>query len=320
MKAAATVFAVAWLAGCSTVAPRDYATYVVTSDAAGAPRALTHLGLPIASGQIVLSDQGRADSLLVAFIADEFAPYVHAGVIAVEDGEAYVYEAFATLRPQLGGPPTDALVGRIQRRSLADYLDRMRFAALYEPPAHVDGRAVAEYAQAQYRQRTRFDPYFDDRDAERLYCTEFVARALEAGGAPPAHSSPISTNRSLGVALAWLRMEAPTVLPAGTLVPDEQRVALLSREFTPSQVNAYFEIKRELHRRFTADQKLGNVFRWSWGGLKLRKNVGAFMQEGMDLAKSTPPSAEPGGEIRALAAKRLGPLAMDTRAVRAGRH
>lgn len=319
MKTAAALMTVAWLTGCATVAPREYATHVVAQASSGEARALTHLDLPIASGQIILSDQGRADSLLLALIADEFAPYVHAGVIAIEDGEAFVYEAFATFRPQFGGPPTDALVGRIRRRSLAEYLDRMRFAAVYDPPPGVDGRAVADYAQAQFHNRTPFDAYFDNRDPERLYCSEFVAQALQAGGAPPAHVSPVSTNRSLGVALAWLKIQAPSLIPAGTLVPGERRVALLSREYTPSQVDAYFAIKRELHQRFTADQKLGNVFRRSWGGLKLREDVDAFMREGLELGKSTQNSASSGLDeaMKSLAAQMLGPVGVDTRAVRA---
>lgn len=93
----------------------------------------------------------------------------------------------------------------------------------------------------------------------------------------------------------------------------------MSREYTPSQVDAYFAIKRELHQRFTADQKLGNVFRWSWGGLKLREDVDAFMREGLELGKSTQNSASSGlGEaVKSLAAQMLRPAGVDTRAVRA---
>ena len=43
------------------------------------------------------------------------------------------------------------------------------------------------------------------------------------------------------------------------------------------EVEAYFAAKRELHRRFTDDQKIGNIWSWSWRGLQLRPQVAAFL-------------------------------------------
>jgi hypothetical protein len=142
----------------------------------------------------------------------------------------------------------------------------------------VDKEAVAAFARARHEDRTEFDPYFDWRDHTRLYCTEFAALALHAGGRQLPTPVRVRDNASLRVALDWLKVRAPAIVTAGSLTDGAERVALISRRLTAREVEAYFAAKRELHRRFTDDQKIGNIWSWSWRGLQLRPQVEAFLE------------------------------------------
>ena len=91
------------------------------------------------------------------------------------------------------------------------------------------------------------------------------ARATQTAEASPAQqrSAPV---------------HAPAIVTAGSLTEGAERVALISRRLSAREVQAYFAAKRELHRRFTDDQKLGNIWYWSWRGLQLRPQVEAFLE------------------------------------------
>lgn len=148
----------------------------------------------------------------------------------------------------------------------------------------IDRDAMVSFVRHHHRMRTGFDGYFDANDAARLYCAEFVARALEAGGAAPIEKTPISVNPSVGVALRWLKIEASGVLLAGSLIDESNRAALIARRHSVQQVNAYQAMKRELHRGFATDQRLGNVFEWRGQTLRLRPAVADYYETGRWLA------------------------------------
>lgn len=230
------------------------------------------------SGQLIVSDAGAPDSLLLALLGEEYSPFGHAGIVSVEDGRAYVYEGYATLRPFTNGPPTDAMRGHIRRVTIESYVKRQRITAIYDPPASVDKDAVVAFARARHLDRTEFDPYFDWRDHTRLYCTEFAALALRAGGLQLPQRVRLRDNASLRAALDWLKITAPEIVTATSLTSGFERVALLSLRYDADEIGAYFAAKQELHRRFTADQKLGNVWYWSWRGLQLQPQVAGFLE------------------------------------------
>jgi hypothetical protein len=287
------VFVLAMLTGCITL-PHDvagelepaahdrqdhfrksYRTFDAESASAGE---LDFHGLPLQSGQLVVSDSGEADSLLMSLLGEEYTSYGHAGILSIEGGKAYVYEGYALLWPFLSGPPTDAMHGRIRRVTLEQYIERQRVTAIFDPGAGVDKIAVVTFARARHEDGTEFDPYFDWHDHTRLYCTEFAALALHAGGRPLPTPVRVRDNPSLRVALDWLKVRAPEIVTAGSLTEEAERIALISRTLTAREVAAYFDAKRELHRRFTDDQKIGNVWSWSWRGLQLRPQIAAFLE------------------------------------------
>lgn len=261
----------------------------VIAKAGNTQRRVASIGeVPYQTGQIILIERPGAVSLFLSLMAERFAPYIHAGVIVVDDGTPYVYEAFGFLMPRMSGSPTDGMRGGVRRVTLASFLKRDGIIAIFEPPEEIDRAAIAAYVRLQAARRTPFDGYFDSTDAARLYCVEFVAHALEAGGAEWPAGSPVSANASALVARKWLKITAPELLLAGDLVNPARRVWLSGRRYSEAQIDAYFKLKQELHRRFTSEQKLGSLLRWRAHSLRLRPAVQWYFDAGMAEEASDP--------------------------------
>lgn len=295
------------LSACASLEQKDFAT--LTSSASPG-QAATYLGLPLASGQIVVSDAAGPSSLFFALMLEQYHPYVHAGVIVMDGGRPYVYHATAAIMLHFGGPPTDAMRGSIGRTAFDDYIRNSKVIAVYDPPPGVDRAKIVAFARHHYAQDTEFDSYFDPDRRDKFYCAKFVALALEAGGAHPVAMAPMRDNPSLQVVLHWLKIRARQAIPAAALIREDRHVVTLSLEYSPAQIEAYFEIKRELHRRFTADQKLGNVIDWSASSLRWRDEVQQFMIRGLAAfagQKPQSPRLVP-DTVQALAAEILGPM------------
>ena len=271
----------AFASGCATLGPANYRSFEVDVTRS---YDLMYRGLPLRSGDFIVSDEGEAETLLFSLIGDAHSSFVHSGIVSIERGRPYVYEAYATVHPFGQQPPTDTARGGIQRVTLEHYLQRQRISAVFTASDNIDRTKVVSFAQARYRDGTAFDPYFNWLDHDALYCTEFVALALHEGGASLPVTTTIRRNPSLQVALDWLKVAAKDLVTADALTVGAQRVALISRRDSPIQIAAYFAAKRELHARFTADQKLGNIWRWTWRGLALQPQVAAFI----DAARQHP--------------------------------
>lgn len=294
------------LVGCKSFEPARYRT--VESVRVG-PVDLFH-GLPVETGQIVVNEKPGGVSLFLSLVGEHFEPWVHAGIVVIEDGRPWVYEAFGLMMPNLSGSPNDGMRGGVRRVTLESLIMRGGYVEIHDPPAGVDRQHMAEFARQHHRVRTPFDAYFDASDSTRLYCVEFVARALEASGGMPVASVGVNRNASLRVALDWLKIDADSLLLAGSLVASQRRVIRISREDTPEQMAFYFAMKRELHRRFTADQRLGSLLQWRRQSLRLRAAVAQYYDAGMaELAADTGAiSADMQGAAADLAERMFGPV------------
>jgi len=215
-------------------------------------------------GQIILTESGGPVSALMALIPEQFYPWSHAGIVAIEAGTPVVYEARGAYKAGPGTPAEDWFTddSGIRRLALADYLAREGYAVVYNPPAAVDGAAVARYAQSRYEQGTPFDPYFDHTMADRLYCAELVYAALAAGGWQPLPPVANSKNSSLDTVLRWWGIDTPATLPVGRLQAGRAWAGELGTPEARRKALVFNAVKRQIHRRFAADQKLGNVFQY----------------------------------------------------------
>jgi hypothetical protein len=109
-------------------------------------------------------------------------------------------------------------------------------------------------------------------------------------------------------------IEAPGLYSPASIVGPLAQVAIFSRYHSQQQLNAYFAAKLEIYRRFTADQRIGNVIDYSqWRGLRLRQPVQDFLAAVNAAATTWPPAADasdPGltQRVQALATTYLGTL------------
>ena len=264
------------LNGCAGFDPAKTRT-VVVSPGAGT----TWRGLPVETGQIIMNEHPGATSLFLSLTAQRFAPYVHAGIVVMEEGSPFVYESMGIILPLPWRTPNQSVGGGVRRISLDTFLLRGGIVAIYSPNPAIDREALAEFARERWREKKPFDGHYDAGDAAKYYCVEFVARALESAGAPPLELAPITRNPSVRVGLDWLDIDPPGFLLAGELVTDDRRTALISNRFTEHEISRYFDLKRELHRRFTEDQRVGNVMYWTGSGLRLRPTVDRYYEFGI---------------------------------------
>ncbi|HYS13611.1 MAG TPA: hypothetical protein VEN28_09895 [Burkholderiaceae bacterium] len=249
---------------------------------AGAPqqeRRFDPSALPLASGQIVVSETGDAMSLFFSLFTEDFAPWVHAGILAIEDGAPYVYDATGTVWPIPGVRPTAVVGGGVRRVALTRFMRGKRVVGFYAPAPEVDTAALVDFARMHHARGTPFDQYFDAGDASAFYCTEFVALGLQAAGAPAIVGARMRENASLVTALDWLQIRARRLILAGQLLRSAREVAIWSPDLSRAQVEAYFAAKRELQQRFGANARLGRLLRWTGFTLALRDEVRVFFAD-----------------------------------------
>lgn len=285
----------ALLAGCSDVEP---ARLHFLDTRADERRPATFVGMPLRTGQVVLSEAVGAYSLLFSLGPARSYDFTHAGILVMEDGEPFVYEMTGEYKLGFGDRPTDGIEGTCRRVPLLEYSRGYLFVEIFDPPAGVDPAKVGAWAQAQLRDGTPFDAYFDWAEHEALFCTEFVQLALEAGGAPPLKELvPVRQQPSLQRLLKWAGVANERCLPAGLYADPERTAAALGLFPTRTAAECYFAAKAELHRRFTDDQKLGNLFEMTGlADVTIRGSVYLFLQDASRLLHGTQPGPD---EIRA---------------------
>lgn len=300
------------LAGCQSLQPassdRDSrASTPVWKSARLAPGAQT---LELRSGQILVTDSGGPLALFFSLFGEDFSPFVHAGILVMEQGEPYVYEIFGEIRPRFARRPTDMIRGRVARSPLAGFVERGKYVEIYDLPAGVDTERVTGYVRDQYARETPFDPYFRFDEHDALYCTELTALALDAGGWQAPALLPFPDNPSLTRVRHWLGISDRGTVQAQQLIEPERFVAALSVFRQQERFHVYIELKRELHRRFTPDQKLGNLFNWNGRTLDLRQPAKDFIVRGVEMyrGRDVPPLAQVREDIRALAVQMFGTM------------
>lgn len=240
------------------------------------------------SGQIVVSESGDDYSLFFSIFSEQYSPFVHAGVLVFVDGVPFVYEELGSVPLIMGNVPTDSITGGIRRRHLDQYLKAENYTAIYDLPADIEHNKVVEYVLYNYKHETPFDPYMNTQEHDKLYCTEFVLQALKAGGMKKTTLSQYRENKSLKTIHKWLKITDSNVIQADSLIETENHVITLSPHHSYRELQLYIASREELHRRFTKNQKLGNLFEWTGFKLKFRPVVSQFHKAAMQLLQNDP--------------------------------
>lgn len=213
----------------------------------------------------------------------------------------------------MGDTPTDAIKGKIYRRHLNHYLEVENYTSIYDLPDTIDRNKVVDFALYNYQNETPFDPYMNSLNHEQLYCTEFVSEALKAGGMKQPKLTPYRENRSLNIVHEWLKVTDKSVIQAGSLIELEKHIVTLSHHHSFREIQLYIATREELHRRFTKDQKLGNLFEWTGFRLKFRPPITQFSDIAMQLLKKNdhPDWKTAQVAVRQLANEYWGPFTVD---------
>lgn len=215
------------------------------------------------SGQILVWGKRDAAALFVGMFAQEFRPWSHIGIVSVEADGVYVFETNSAFESSADKPPTEEATGGMRHQRFEEHMASPYIFGLYDPPPGVDPAKAVAFARTQYQRAAPFDAYFNNLDHGALYCSELIALAFEAAGAPPARLAPLRHNRSYDVVRNWLRIQ-PTgfYLPADFTAPERQ-VALWSPDLSPAQVEALFAAQQELATRFGPTTSLGHLMQWN---------------------------------------------------------
>jgi len=296
------------LCGCEVTKERLY----FQGSKIDAENPATYLGLPLKSGQIALGEAPGAYSFLFALGLAEYKNFTHAAVLVMEEGKAYIYEMTGEYNGiGLEESPTDGIEGFCRKQTLEEYAAGNLYVEVYDPPEGVDPAKVAAFAQDVYRRQPEFDAYFDYSEHEKLFCTEFVQQALEAGGAPPVELVDIRQHAGYQRLLAWFKVENKKALPAATFADESRWRASLGQLPCRTTAYSYFAAKKEISRRFTDDQVLGNIFRMEGiADIRLRDEVLLFLNRAMRVFPITPnrrfPLDEIDARVKALAEEMFG--------------
>jgi hypothetical protein len=133
------------------------------------------------SGYIVLRTGRGADSYLLAQMNQKDKTYSHCGIVMIEHGYPFVYHS-------IGGE--DNPDERLRRDS----------ACFFFSPLHNEGLAIVKYDYDEnkvnalrqvvgqyYKERPKFDMKFDLKTDDKLYCAEFVYKAVNKAMHDPAY-------------------------------------------------------------------------------------------------------------------------------------
>jgi hypothetical protein len=304
-RLAIAIASLALLSGCGsgTLAPR-VEVIDVRKDAAHPP---TYSGMSLKNGQVILSEAPEATSFAFSLIPDQFYDFTHAGIVAIEDGEAWVYEASGALATvPLHSKVLDNVSGQVNRRPLFEYVAPNLYAEIFDPPEGVDGNKAVTWARGRYADKTPFDAYFRWEEHETLFCTELVELAMRAGGGTPHTLGGIRFQPSLDLGLRWLGVQNQPSLPAGLWKDESRYVAAMGQFPTRANAYAYFAAKRELYRRFHhQDQRLGYLFTMKGTGeINLRPEIADFVVNASHLFDGVSPQPEPTNPIIVAAVRR----------------
>ncbi|MDF2694952.1 MAG: Permuted papain-like amidase enzyme YaeF/YiiX, family [Labilithrix sp.] len=275
----------------------------------------TYNGLALRSGQLIITESPDATSYVFVLIPKKFYPFTHVAVISVEDGEPWVYDVTGEVKTfPFRKRLMDNVTGKMYRRRLFEYAAPNLYAEIYDPPAGADPEKVAAFVRQKYKEGVEFDAFFNYHDHSKLFCSELVSMAIEAAGGPAIRPEESNPNPSVVEGMKWLGVPPGEALAAGRFADPSRYIGALGQFPNRTAAWTYFEAKRELHRRFTMDQRLGFMLTIDGNGqINVRPEISAFTTNAWRLFANDPNPPEPfdpriEAAVRKLAADSFGPF------------
>ncbi|MEW6074515.1 MAG: hypothetical protein AB1726_18210 [Planctomycetota bacterium] len=251
----------------------------------------------LASGDVILAKNPKAQSLAATLSFAEFAYYDHLGVLVFEDGGVWVYEAWPRLRLLSTAPDfISRFQGHVDRVPLREFLARYETLELVRLPDPGRNARAVEAARRSRAQRIPYDPYHDP-EQPGLSCSEYVEMLFLAEAGYPAGLPP----RPLGRNAAWARIADSLGFRAPAyVVPDDfaglegaRSVGIISRHRTLAEARAMRTAFRVLHDRDRPDSPAGDYLAaHPWHFLVYRDTTLAYFEWTKGYVRAHPEASE----------------------------
>ena len=124
------------------------------------------------SGYLVLRMGLGADSRMLAMMNQKDKSYSHCGIVMVEDGYPFVYHSIG------GEDNPDARLRRDSAKFFFSPLNNRALAIVQYDLSDEQNARLRQIVYRYYRRRPKFDMKFDLATDDRLYCAEFVYKAV----------------------------------------------------------------------------------------------------------------------------------------------
>ena len=138
------------------------------------------------SGYVVLRMGMGADSRLLAQFNRKNKSYSHCGIVMVEDGQPYVYHSIG------GEDNPDARLRRDPAKLFFSPRYNSALAVIKYDMSDNEVNKLRRVVSTYYRQRPKFDMKFDLETDDKLYCAEFVYKALNRATGDSTYIRPTS--------------------------------------------------------------------------------------------------------------------------------
>lgn len=138
------------------------------------------------SGYLVLRTGLGADSYLLFQMNQKDKTYSHCGIVFIEHGYPFVYHS-------IGGE--DNPDERLRRDSASFFFSPIHNAGLAVVRYDYDSACINKLRQVvygYYKERRKFDMKFDLKTDDKLYCAEFVYKAVNAATGDSTYIKPTS--------------------------------------------------------------------------------------------------------------------------------
>lgn len=238
------------------------------------------------SGHILTTESADPLHLPTMLGSDRFSPFIHLGVVEVAPSGIYVYDATATIGKYFltGQSPSDTMEGSVRRLTLQAFLDYFKVVNIYAPPQSVDTDRLVTFLRQHWIAKTPFDPYFDLDDSSTLYCSELIALGLEQSGGKRYTPAAMRHNPSLEVVRHWMKISTPKFLFPYQLTEPHNWLGTISLDDSSQTVLIDRLVKYELYRRFTSNQKIGNILQLNGSKLTIRPAIQRFTTQAHGLS------------------------------------
>ncbi|MBX3230436.1 MAG: hypothetical protein KIT84_03120 [Labilithrix sp.] len=289
---ALAAFAVLTVASCAT---RQLPPVVVLDKKVDPARPATYNGLALRSGQLVLTESPDSTSFVFPLLVKKYYPFTHVAILSVENGEPWVYDVTGEVKTfPIRSRIMDNVKGKMYRRPLFEYIAPNLYAEIFDPPPGADGDKIAAWARKKFEEGVEFDNYFDSKEHSKLFCSEMAMLAIADAGGPVIDVEASNPNASIVEGMKWLGVPPGEALPVYRFADPSRYVAALGQFTNRTQAYSYFEGKHEVHRRFTADQRMGFVFTLdSYGRIGVRPEISTFVARCAHMYDADPHPPEP---------------------------